>query len=184
MRKPCITIINTATSNLLCETYRWEGLDLLLIQVIPTQIKLRIIHCQSTFGTVRSAQKRLHGNRLDAVVGPIGRVFEVQCSCPVVGEVVRHLARSTCSARTHIAGHSSVERIAANNVMDVSGWERAWLCSGVKALEGQGGTGEAESRLDGSDEREGCEGLHLGDEDGSRGEVEQKRCNTVSTWFL
>jgi hypothetical protein len=97
------------------------------------------------------------------VVGPIGRVFEVQSSSPVVGEVIGHLARSARSARTNVAVHSRVESISTDDVMDMSGWERAWLRSGIEALECQSGAGKTESSLDRGDECEGCEGLHLGD---------------------
>jgi hypothetical protein len=89
-------------------------------------------------------------------------MLEVQSGSPVVGKVFGHLARSASSSLADVTGHSCVEGIATDNVMNVSGRERAWLGSRIKALEGQRGAWETKPSLDRSNECEGCgERLHL-----------------------
>jgi hypothetical protein len=88
-------------------------------------------------------------------------MLEVQSGSPVVGKVFGHLARSASSSLADITIHSCVESIATDNMMNVSGRERAWLGCRVKALEGQRRAWEAKPSLDRGDEREGCgERLH------------------------
>jgi hypothetical protein len=124
------------------------------------------------------------------VVGAVGWMLEVQSGSPVVGKVFGHLARSASSSFADIAGHSCVEGIATNNVMNVSGRECAWLGSRIKALESQRGAWETKPSLDRGDEREGCgERLHLRTGcgvDGSRGaglviRVKPERSNAVAS---
>jgi hypothetical protein len=117
-------------------------------------------------------------------------MLEVQSGSPVVGKVFGHLARSASSSLADIAVHSRIESITTNNVMDVSGRERAWLGSRIKALEGQRGAWETKPSLDRGDEREGCgERLHLRSGygvDGQRGAgmvilVKSKRSNVETS---
>lgn len=96
-------------------------------------------------------------------------MFEVQGRSPVVGEVISHLARGAGSPRANVARHGRVERISTNDVVNMSGGQRAWLASRIKALEGQSGTWKAKPSLNGGDECESRrEGLHLGDGDVSK----------------
>jgi hypothetical protein len=127
---------------------RWERLDGVLGEVVAAQVELGVVDGQSTNGTVGSTQKRLNWDRCDAVVGAIAGVLEVQCRGPVVGEVFGHLTGSASGPRSDVAIHGCVEGISTNNVMNMGGWESAWLSSGIKTLEGQCRAWEAKPSLD------------------------------------
>lgn len=118
------------------QTYRRKGFDTLLFQMIPTQIKVRIIHRQSTLRPITSAQQRLDWNMGHAMIAAIGRVLEVQRCGPVVGEVLGHLARGAGGARADVTCHGGVEGIASNDVVHMSGGEGAGLGGRIEALEG------------------------------------------------
>ena len=121
----------------------WKSSDLVLRQVVFAQIELSIVDSETALCSIRSAEQRLDGDGLDTMVGAVCWVLEVQSGCPVVAKVVRHLAGRAGSSRTDIAVHGSVERIASDDVMDMSGWESAWLGCGIETLEGQGRAWEA-----------------------------------------
>jgi hypothetical protein len=61
-------------------------------------------------------------------------MLEIQSGSPVVGKVFCHLARSTRRSLSDVAIHGRVECIATNNVVNMSGRERAGLRSRVKTL--------------------------------------------------
>jgi hypothetical protein len=86
------------------------------------------------------------------MVGAVARVLEVQCRGPIVGEVLGHLASGACGSLANVTCHGGIEGISANNVMNMGGWESAWLGSGIKALEGQCRAWEAKPSLDRGDE--------------------------------
>jgi hypothetical protein len=55
--------------------------------------------------------------------------------CWKIPEVVCHLACRACSSFADISGHCSVEGIASDDVMEMSGWFRAGLYDGVESLD-------------------------------------------------
>ena len=96
------------------------------------------------------------------MIGSVCGVLEVQGCCPVIGEVLRHLAGSTGSPLTNIAVHGGVEGVPANNVVNMSGWKRTRLAGGIKALKGQSRAWKAKASLNRRDDRESCrEHLHI-----------------------
>ena len=97
------------------------------------------------------------------MVSAVGGVLEVQDGSPVVGEVLRHLASGAGSPLADVALHGDVEGVTADDVVKMSGRDRARLHYGIQTLVGQGRAWEAEAGVDKRGEREGCgERLHLG----------------------
>jgi hypothetical protein len=91
-------------------------------------------------------------------------VLEVKSGGPVVGEVFRHLASGAGGSFGYIAFHRGVEGIASHNVMHMSGWIRAGLDGGIKALDGKSRTRESKARFYDCGERKSCgKRLHLGE---------------------
>jgi hypothetical protein len=171
--------------------YRRKRLHGVLLEVVLVQIELRVVHSQSTLCAVRSSQERLDRDGLHTVVRSVGRMLEIQCCGPVVGEIIGHLARRTRSPLAYIAVHGRVERIATNDMVHMSGRESPRLGCRIQALEGECRAWEAKPSLDSGNEREGCrEGLHLEyvDAGGVEREVASRRkaerCNAVSTQSL
>jgi hypothetical protein len=87
---------------------------------------------------------------------------------PVIAKILSHLAGGAACPLSDITVHGRVESIAANNHVQMGGWEGARLGSGVKALGGQGRAWETEAGLgrgdEGGQKPEGWDGirLHLG----------------------
>ena len=75
--------------------------------------------------TLEVAQESIRVLRY-TLVRPIA-VLEVQDGGPVVGEVLRETAGCASCLISDITAHRCVERISANDLMDVSGWDPAWL---------------------------------------------------------
>lgn len=134
---------------------RREGRDLLLREVVAAEVELRVVNGETTLGALGASQKGLDGQNGNPVVRAVGRVLEVQVRGPVVGEILGHLARSAGGSGTDITRHRRVERVAADNVVDVGRRRHARLHDGVETLDGQGRAREAESGLDGRNERQG-----------------------------
>jgi hypothetical protein len=63
------------------------------------------------------------------------------------------LAGSAGGPLAYVTEHGSIEGVSADDVVNMSGWERAWLGSRVKALKGQCRAWEAKSSLNERDER-------------------------------
>jgi hypothetical protein len=58
-------------------------------------------------------------------------MFEVQGRGPVVGKVFRHLAGCASGPLADVTVHGCVKGISTNDMMNMRGWERAWLASGI-----------------------------------------------------
>lgn len=58
-------------------SYRWEGLDRLLLKVIPVEIKLRIVYSESTDGAIRTSEQGKNWSHRHTVVRTVGGVLEV-----------------------------------------------------------------------------------------------------------
>ena len=128
-------------------SYRWEALDGLLLQVVPHEIELSIVDSEPTLSTVGASKQGLNWNRRHAMVGAVGRVLEVQVRSPVIGEVFRHLAGSALSPGANIAGHSDIEGISANDVVDMRGRVHSRLAGRIKTLDSQSRAWEAKAGL-------------------------------------
>jgi hypothetical protein len=74
-------------------------------------------------------------------------MLEEEDSSPIVGKVLGHLAGCARGPLAHVAQHCDVERIAADDVVQMGGWIRTGLNDGVEALEGQGRAWKAEASL-------------------------------------
>lgn len=86
-----------------------------------------------------------------------------RCS-PVIREVFWHLARGAISSSAHVAGHSYVEGISTNDVMNMRRRALARLTGGIEALKGESWAWETKAGLDKrSQRRNGVENLHLCD---------------------
>lgn len=123
---------------------RFEGRDGLLLDIISSQVILGIVDCDP------ASCPRCQGSIVDhrhAVVGSVGRVFEVHDGSPVVGEVLGHLAGSTGASGAHVPGHSRVEGITTNDVMKMRGGSISRFNDRVKPLDGQRGASEAKTCL-------------------------------------
>lgn len=97
------------------------------------------------------------------MIGAVSRVFEIQVRSPIIGKVFRHLARSAGSSSANIAGHSNIEGIPTDDVMDVGGGVRARFAGGIKALNRQGRAWKAKTGLDKRSKRDDSwKHLHLG----------------------
>jgi len=97
------------------------------------------------------------------VVGAVA-VLEVQHSRPVVGEILRHLARSATPSRTDISRHVGLEDIATHDVMQMRAGRFPGLDDGVQALDGERGASKAEASVDrGGQGDSNRQRLHLGD---------------------
>ena len=81
-------------------------------------------------------------------------MLEVHDGCPVVGEVLGHLAGSTCTSGADISGHGGIEGVATDDMMKMCGWGIAGLHNGVKPLDSQGRASEAEACLGSARKRE------------------------------
>jgi hypothetical protein len=141
--------------------YRFEGRDLLLLEVISDQVELGVVDGQATLSALGATQQGLNRKNRHAVIGAVG-VLEVQMGGPVVREVLRHLTGCAGGSLTDIPFHGSVEGVAADDVVDMGRRDGAWLDDGVEALDSQGRAGEAEAGLNRRDQRECCrERLHV-----------------------
>ena len=159
--------------------YRLEGLYALLLEVVPRQVELRVVDGETAYCAVGAAEKGLHGDDGDAVVGAVGGVLEVQLGSPVVAfrpvsqssfffpsrstkwkecvpEVLGHLARCARSSGAYIPFHTCIERIPTDDVVDMRRGIRTRLNDRVEALDRQFRAGESEARLHGRNQREGC----------------------------
>jgi hypothetical protein len=168
------------------KAYRREGLDWLLLDVIPREIELGVVdstsvkmsadewstrirrrfYVQTALSTVRPSQQGLDRRRRDLVVGAVRRVLEEEVGNPVVGEVLGHVAGGAGCPLADIALHGGVEGIAAHNHVQMGRRQGAGLRSGIQALDRQGRAGKPEPGLGRRDERAGdgqlgAEGLHL-----------------------
>jgi len=120
---------------------------------------LSIIDGNSALGTVLTGTN-IH--RRYTVVGSVRRILEVQDSSPVVGKVLGHLAGGAGGPRADVAFHGGIEGIAADNMVQMSTWQGAWLASRVKALEGKSRAWETKAGLSQRDECQcGGKRLHL-----------------------
>ena len=117
-----------------CGTYRRESLNWLSRQIILRQVKLGVVDSQTALGAVGPSQERLHRLRLDQMVGAILGVLEVHVRNPVVGEIIRHLARRAGGPLTNVAQHGGVECIASDDHVQMCGRQRAGLGRGVQPL--------------------------------------------------
>ena len=90
-----------------------EGLDRLLLDIIPGKIVLGIINSNST------SRAGCEGCIVDdryTVVGSVGMLV-IHNSSPVVGEVLRHLASGAGAPCANIAFHGGVEGIPADDMV-------------------------------------------------------------------
>jgi len=104
---------------------------------------------------------------------------EVHVGCPVVGKILRESAR--CAGRllgrvVHAGLHGRVERVAANDLVDMGGLQHAGVDEGIETFDDQpvaleahhGGLGELRGCLV-REERRGAGGNHGGLHRGGRG---------------
>jgi hypothetical protein len=134
-----------------CHSKSWrEGFDGLLLYIVLRQVELSVIDCKSTHSAVLTWT---YIHRRHTVVGSVCRILEVQDSSPVIGKVLRHLARGARGALANITFHCSIEGVSTDDVVKMSGWAGAWLAGRIKALKGQRRAWEAKASLNNRDER-------------------------------
>ena len=123
-------------SETFAETYRWEGLDRLLLDIIPAQIELGIVNSKTSLGALGASQQRLHRRWHHTVVGAVG-VLEVHSGGPVVGEILSHLAGGASGPLANVTSHTGIEGVTTDDMVDMTRWVRAGLDNRVKTLNGQ-----------------------------------------------
>ncbi|KJR83613.1 uncharacterized protein SPSK_04359 [Sporothrix schenckii 1099-18] len=134
----------------------------LLLKVVARQVVLCVVHRQAALGAVGAAQQGLHGDVGHAVVAAVVWALEVQHRRPVVGKVLRHLARCARRPRGHITCHRHVEGVAADNVVHMRRGERARLARRIEPLVDERRAWEPQSgvRRNGERQKRGRERLH------------------------